>query len=241
MGVQPALKAIVFDFDGLILDTELPIYRSWLEVYAAHGHELPFDRWMLTVGTSGAAFDPRANLEGLLGRPLTQEVLDERARRRTELILANAVLPGVVELVAAARAAGLKTGVASSSTHSWVDAHLERLGILHLIDCIRCRDDVPSAKPAPDLYLAVLECLDVRPEESVAIEDSPNGVLAARAAGMRSVAVPNTITSGQDLSLADLKVESLRDVSLPELAAKLGLTVLRCESASSPVEGTHPA
>ncbi len=241
MGVQPALKAIVFDFDGLILETEEPIYRSWLEVYAAHGQELPFDRWMQTVGSSNAAFDPRANLEAQLGRPLPQDVLDERMRRRTEMVLAEAVRPGVAELAGAARAAGLKTGVASSSTHTWVDAHLERLGILRLFDCIRCRDDVATVKPAPDLYLAVMECLDVRPEESVAIEDSPNGVLAARTAGMRTVAVPNSITAGQDLSLADLKVETLRDVSLRELASKLGFRVLPCASASSPAEETRPA
>ncbi len=241
MGVQPALKAIVFDFDGLILETEEPIYRSWLEVYAAHGQELPFDRWMQTVGSSNAAFDPRANLEAQLGRPLPQDVLDERMRRRTEMVLAEAVRPGVAELAGAARAAGPKTGVASSSTHTWVDAHLERLGTLRLFDCIRCRDDVATVKPAPDLYLAVMECLDVRPEESVAIEDSPNGVLAARTAGMRTVAVPNSITAGQDLSLADLKVETLRDVSLRELASKLGFRVLPCASASSPAEETRPA
>ena len=241
MGVRAVLRAIVFDFDGLSLDTELPIYRSWLEVYTAHGQELPFERWILTVGSNNAAFDPRSNLEALLGRVLPQEVLDERMRRRTEMVLAEAILPGVAELAAAAREAGLKTGVASSSSHSWVDAHLERLGIRHLFDCVLCRDDVAAVKPAPDLFLAAALCLGVRPEETVAIEDSPNGVLAARTAGMRSVAVPNTLTSDQDLSLADLKVESLAGVSPAQLAAKLGFTVLRCESASSPAEETRPA
>lgn len=241
MGVQPTLKAIVFDFDGLILDTELPIYRSWLEVYASHGHELPFDRWMLTVGSNNAAFDPRANLEALLGRPLPPAVLDERMRRRTELVLQEVVRPGVVELAGAARDVGMKTAVASSSSHSWVDVHLERLGIRELFDCIRCRDDVASVKPAPDLYLAAAECVGVAPNEAVAIEDSPNGVLAAKAAGMLSVAVPNTITEGQDLSLADVKVDSLAGLSLADLAAKLGFTVFRCESASSPAEETRPA
>lgn len=241
MGVRPVLKAIVFDFDGLILDTELPIYRSWLEVYTAHGQELQFDRWMLTVGSSNAAFDPRGHLEALLGRPLSPDVIEERMRRRTELVLAEKLLPGVAELAAAAREAGLKTAVASSSTHSWVDTHLERLGIRRLFDCTRCRDDVAAVKPAPDLFLAAAECLGVAPEEAIAVEDSPNGVLAAKAAGMRAVAVPNTITAGQDLSLADVKVASLADVSLPELAAKLGFTVFRCESASSPAEETRPA
>src|SRR5438874_12323649 len=102
MEVRPNLRAIVFDFDGLILDTEQPIYRSWLEVYSAHGQELPFDRWMQTVGSSNAAFDPRANLEARLIPALTHEVLDDRMRRRTELGLAHAVLSGVAVLTSAA-------------------------------------------------------------------------------------------------------------------------------------------
>ena len=239
--MRPALKAIVFDFDGLILDTEEPIYRSWLEVYAAHGQELPFDRWIQIVGSSNAAFDPRANLEERLGRALTQDVLDERVRRRSELVMAQAILPGVAELAAAARDMGLKNGVASSSGGTWVRDHLERLGILELFECIRCRDDVQLVKPAPDLFLATLECLGVAPGDSVAIEDSPNGVLAAKAAGMFCVAVPNTITAGQDLSRADLVLPSLAGATPESLAASLGLTVFRCESGSSPVEETRPA
>src|SRR5438309_6677550 len=136
------IRAFVFDFDGLILDTEEPIYRSWLEVYQAHGEELPFERWIQTVGSSNAAFDPRGHLEERLGRPLDAEVLEQRIKRRAELILAQAVLPGVVELVTAARAAGLKVGVASSSSRDWVTGHLERLATLHQFDCVRCRGDV---------------------------------------------------------------------------------------------------
>ena len=241
MGVRPVLRAIVFDFDGLILDTEEPIYRSWLELYAAHGQELPFDRWMQIVGSSNAAFDPRANLEARLGRALTQQELDERVRRRSELVLEQAVLPGVAELAAAARDAGVKTGVASSSTQSWVREHLERLGILGLFECIRCRDDVQLVKPAPDLFVATLDCLGVSPADSVAIEDSPNGVQAAKAAGMFCVAVPNAITAGQDLGRADVVLASLAGSTPGSLAASLGLTVFRCESGSSPVEETRPA
>jgi len=234
------LKGIVFDFDGLILDTEEPIYQSWLEVYRAHGEELPFDRWMQIVGSSNAAFDPRGHLEQRLGRALPQDVLDGRLRRRTELVLAQAVLPGVAELAGAAREAGLKTGVASSSTQSWVREHLERLGIIRHFDCIRCRDDVARVKPAPDLFLAALECLGVKPEEAIAIEDSPNGVSAAKAAGMFCVAVPNSITAGQDLGHADLVLSSLAGATPEGLAAGVGLTLVSCASGSSPAEETRP-
>src|SRR5947209_10635234 len=107
MGVRSLLKAVVFDFDGLIIDTEEPIYRSWLEVYQAHGQDLPFERWIQTVGSSNAAFDPRTHLEHELGRALTQDVIDHRIERRTQLVLEQPVLPGVADLVDAARNRGL--------------------------------------------------------------------------------------------------------------------------------------
>jgi HAD superfamily hydrolase (TIGR01509 family) len=214
------IRAIVFDFDGLILDTEEPVYRSWLEVYQAHGEELPFERWVQIVGSTTAGFHPQHHLEERLGKPLPKEVLDRRIGRRTEMILAQALLPGVVQHLDAARERGLKLGVASSSTREWVAGHLARLGILDRFDCLRCRDDVANAKPEPDLYLAVLECLGVKASEAIAIEDSPNGVAAARRAGMRSVAVPNSITVGLDLSEADIKLGSLADVTLGDLLEK---------------------
>ena len=215
------IRAIVFDFDGLILDTEGPVYRSWLEVYRAHGEDLPFDRWVQIVGSTTAGFHPQHHLEERLGRPLPQEVVEGRIARRTEMVLAEKVLPGVVPLVDAARAAELRLGVASSSTRDWVAGHLSRLGILDRFDCLRCRDDVEHAKPEPDLYVAVLACLDVDPSEAIAIEDSPNGVMAAKRAGLRCAAIPNPITARLDLSQADLVLDSLADVSLNELLEKL--------------------
>jgi HAD superfamily hydrolase (TIGR01509 family) len=215
------IRALVFDFDGLILDTEEPVYRSWLEVYRAHGEELPFERWVQIVGSTTAGFHPQHHLEERLGRSLPKEVLDRRIGRRTEMILAQEVLPGVVRHLEEARGMGLKLGVASSSTSDWVRGHLARLGILERFDCMRCRDDVPNAKPEPDLYLAVLECLGVRGSEAIAIEDSPNGVLAAKRAGLRCVAIPNSITARLDLGQADLLLGSLAELTLPELLRKL--------------------
>ena len=216
------IRALVFDFDGLILDTEEPVYRSWLEVYQAHGQDLPFERWVEIVGSTTARFHPQHHLEERLGRPLPQEVLDRRVVRRTELVLAKQLLPGVVELADEARRSGLLLGVASSSTAEWVKGHLDRLGILDRFDCVRCRDDVANAKPAPDLYLAVLDCLGVDPAHAVAIEDSPNGITAARRAGMRCVAIPNSITAKLDLSGADFVLASLADMAPPALLARLG-------------------
>jgi HAD superfamily hydrolase (TIGR01509 family) len=215
------IRAIVFDFDGLILDTEEPIYRSWLEVYEAHGEALPFERWVQTVGSTTADFHPQKHLEERLGRRLPQEVIERRIGRRTELILGQQLLPGIAQHIDAASSLGLKLGVASSSSQDWVSGHLDRLGILGRFECVRCRDDVTNAKPAPDLYFAVLDCLGVSPSEAVAIEDSPNGVIAAKRAGMRCVAIPNAITASLDLSPADLVLRSLSEVTLPDLLQRL--------------------
>jgi len=215
------IRALVFDFDGLILDTEEPIYRSWLEVYEAHGEPLPFERWVQTVGSTNTQFHPQHHLEERLGRPLSQAVLEARVGRRTEMILAQQLLPGILQHIDDATALGLKLGVASSSTRDWVGGHLERLGILGRFDCVRCRDDVNHAKPAPDLYIAVLDCLGVSPSAALAIEDSPNGVMAAKQAGMLCVAIPNSITATLDLSQADVILRSLSDLPLQELLRRL--------------------
>jgi HAD superfamily hydrolase (TIGR01509 family) len=214
-------RAIVFDFDGLILDTEEPVYRSWLEVYEAHGEDLPFERWVQIVGSTTAGFHPQHHLEERLGRPLPQEVLDRRVGRRTEMVLAQEVLPGVVRRLEEARAMGLKIGLASSSTSDWVEGHLGRLGILQMFDCLRCRDQVANAKPEPDLYLAVIECLGVSATEAIAIEDSPNGILAAKRAGLLCIAIPNSITANLDLGQADMVLGSLAEVTLDDLLRKL--------------------
>jgi len=215
------IRAIVFDFDGLILDTEEPVYRSWLEVYQAHGEELPFERWVQIVGSTTTGFHPQHHLEERLGRSLPKEVLDRRIGRRTELVLAQELLPGVVQHIDQAKALGLKVGVASSSTSEWVRGHLSRLGILEKFDCLRCRDDVVNAKPEPDLYIAVLECLGVAASEAIAIEDSPNGVMAAKRAGLRCVAIPNSITATLDLSGADVRLRSLAEISLADLLKRV--------------------
>jgi HAD superfamily hydrolase (TIGR01509 family) len=218
------IRALIFDFDGLILETEEPIYRSWKEVYEARGVALPFELWVKTVGSSNQAFHPQRYLEQRLGAPLPQDVLDRRIARRVELVLAEPLMPGVADLAEAARAQGMKVGVASSSSRDWVRGHLERLGIVDLIDCLRTRDDVEHVKPDPDLYLASLDCLGVAAGEAVAIEDSPNGITAAKSAGLRCVVVPNSITAGLDLSQADLRLTSLADVTLPQLLERLGQT-----------------
>jgi HAD superfamily hydrolase (TIGR01509 family) len=212
------IRGLIFDFDGLILDTEGPEYQAWNELFLYHGAELDFATWSHCIGTSASVFDPHAHLEGLLGRELDRAAL--RAEHRTrcdQLIAAQCTLPGIESYLASARQLGLKVGLASSSSRAWVSTHLARLGLLEQFQCLRTRDDVERVKPDPALYLAVLAALDLQPAEAIALEDSPNGVLAARRAGLYCVAVPNPLTGRLDLGQADLIVPCLADLPLPEL------------------------
>jgi HAD superfamily hydrolase (TIGR01509 family) len=216
------LRAVVFDFDGLIIDTEGPVYQGWAEIYQEYGQHLPAGFWSTIIGRGANYFDPIAELERRLGRPLDGDAIRARRRvRERELVAALPILPGVREWRAEARALGVRLGVASSSGRTWVTGHLGRLG-LDDWDCIRCREDVERAKPAPDVYLAALACLGVGAGEAIAIEDSGTGVEAAKAAGLYCVVVPNPMTAGHDFGRADLVLGSLAERSLSEVAALAG-------------------
>jgi len=218
------LKALIFDFDGLILATETPEVLVWQSIYKDHGFELPLDEWIKTVGGYGISnFDAAEHLALLSSGRL--DPVSSRARYRKEsdeVIHASPILPGVVSIIQEAKQQGLKVAIGSSSAHSWVDAHAKRLGIFHYFDCIICRDDVAPGmtKPHPDIYLKSLEQLKVRKNEAVVFEDSPNGVEASRRAGIFVVAVPNQLTSQMGVS-GDLTVSSIADLTLQELQQKV--------------------
>jgi HAD superfamily hydrolase (TIGR01509 family) len=214
-----AIRGLLFDFDGLLVDTETPSRLVWEELYREHGHELPQDQWATLVGTIGAPFDPFGHLEELVGRPLDQEALAARRRAREhELADLEELRPGVEEYFAEANRLGLRTAVVSSSDDEWIERHLGRLGHLEGLDLIvAANGDTKRAKPRPDLYLDALDRLDLASTEAIAFEDSPNGVTAAKAAGLVCVAVPNPITATLALDDADLVLESLADVQLEQL------------------------
>lgn len=215
------VRALVFDFDGLILDTEVPVYQAWAEVYEQHGERLSLDFWTTIVGHGLSTFDTMAELERRLGRTLDREAIGASQRRReAELVNALPIAPGVLAWRQQAIEMGVRLGLASNSSRRWVVGHLERLG-LDGWRCIRCAEDVAEAKPAPDLYLAVLQCLGVSASEALAVEDSAAGVQSARAAGLYVVAVPSTLTANHDLSGADFLLRSLADATLGEVAARM--------------------
>ncbi|MGC8855697.1 MAG: HAD family hydrolase [Anaerolineae bacterium] len=215
------IKALFFDFDGLILDTETPEFEAWQAIYREQGEELPFEQWAQIVGGYGISqFDPAIYLNERCGGGLNLENLRARQKSGSEALLEKqAVLPGVVELLCQAREAHLHLAVISSSHHAWVDGHLARLGLSDFFEFTLCADDVPAGrtKPHPDLYLKGLERLRLAAQEAVVFEDSLNGVRAAKAAGIYTVAVPNEVTRRIGVEGADCLVHSLREFSLSKL------------------------
>jgi HAD superfamily hydrolase (TIGR01509 family) len=224
------LSALIFDFDGLIIDSETPLFVIWQEIYRDHGATLTLEMWQHALGTQGG-FDPYQDLETRAGVILRREDWVPRVRdehwRRCE---AEPLLPGVADRLAEARAQGLPSAVASSSGRAWVGPWLERHGLSETFGAVCTRDDVTAVKPAPDLFLLAARRLGVEPGACVVFEDSPNGLKAARAAGMRAVAVPNALTRPLPLPAHDLRLASLAEMTIAELFSRLEAPVPRGRS-----------
>jgi HAD superfamily hydrolase (TIGR01509 family) len=216
--IGPALRAVIFDFDGLIVDTEGPAYRSWQEIYAEFGCTLPLSIWERVLGGFTSVPFICEYLETLLGRPIEREaILARRQARKLELTAAEPVLPGVLDYISAAKTMRVRLGLASSSSRRWVTDNLAQRGLANVFDCLCCREDVQHVKPAPDLYVAALAGLGAGSEDAIALEDSPNGITAAKRAGLFCVAVPNKLTARLSLDRADMALPSLDAMPLAEL------------------------
>ncbi len=212
-------SALIFDFDGLILDTEVPVFEAWQENYNAHGHELPLETYVGCVGSDFEGFDPRSHLDSLVSEPVDWEHWDVRRKEKERgLVRELKPLPGIIALLDEARAFGTPCVVASSSPRSWVEGHLDRHGLLDRFVTTRCLDDVDSPKPAPDLFHAAANAVDVAAKDALVLEDSLNGLLAAIAAGIDCVIVPNRITECLEFPGALAVLESLETVGLEHLA-----------------------
>jgi putative hydrolase of the HAD superfamily len=208
------IRALLFDFDGTIWDSEAAVFNAYRRLYEEHGHELPVDRWTSGVGTLDG-FDPAEELEVLIGRELDDSASDPWAS------LDDVDLrPGVRDYLDGARERGIALGIVSSNSAEWIQRHLLRLGIADDWQAIVTADgDRSVAKPNPVLYRDALTRLGAAPADAIAIEDSPNGIAAAKAAGIFCLAVPNEVTERLDVSAADLVVRSLDELPLEDLLA----------------------
>jgi HAD superfamily hydrolase (TIGR01509 family) len=215
------ITALIFDFDGLLVDTETPAFESWQPIYAEYGQALSLDLWKDSLGTSHG-FDPLAHLVTLAGQALDREALwARRLAYKRKLSAQQPLLPGAQAILNQARSLTLPCALASSSGRPWIDQWLNLHNIASYFSCIRTAEDVTWTKPAPELFLSAAACLGVEASACLVFEDSPNGILAARAAGMRCVAVPGAITRQLVLPPADLVIESLDALPLADILRSL--------------------
>ena len=212
----PRAEAVIFDFDGTIVDTETTLFQAYAETFALHGHELDRVRWMEIIGTDDD-WDPLHDLARVVADLDVEATHAHRRTRRDELIELAGIRPGVLRWMDDADDLGIPLGIASSSPIDWVERHLDRLGLLERFACFACCNDLIPAKPDPTSYRLACEALGADPRRSVAVEDSPHGIAAAKDAGLYVVAVPHDLTRELDLSRADVVAESLDDVSLSDL------------------------
>lgn len=212
-------EAILFDFDGTLVDTEWTIYQAWLETFRRYQQDLPIEVYVQCIGSDFNTWSPQTHLEELTGRSFDWPEMD--AARQVE-IEANLSEQGPVEgtrELLAALAGKTRLAVVSSSSHRWVDGWLERLELASFFESVICRGDAPRIKPAPDLYLACASALEVAPANCLVIEDSLNGLRSAKRAGMMAYAIPNRITVVSDFSEADAVFQTLpqlHDALFPE-------------------------
>lgn len=211
------ISALVFDFDGLMLDTESALIAAYADVHAAHGMPFDHERFLHSVGHADYAFDPWHAFEKRADRAALET---ERRTRNRERDLHLPILPGVTALLDAARARSLRVGLASNSSHGHCERHLARIKLLDRFEFLACREDAPLPKPAPDLYKLVLQHFGLRGHEAIAFEDSQTGSLAAKRANLWTVAAPGPSTAHHDFAHVDVKVKSLAEVQLDGLMAR---------------------
>ena len=215
-------EAIIFDFDGLIIDTETPEFESWQDIFQSYGVTLDRELWDSAIGRHSKDLDIYGHLADLSGERIEREVVRPKMRRNyLERIERNPVLPGVEEYLGAAERMGLKLAVASSSSPGWAVGHLKDRGLLDHFEFVLDAGCVVNAKPDPELYNKAMERLGVKSDSAFAIEDSTVGLTAAKAAGLRCVVVPNPMTMRMDFSSADVRLGSLADLPLANLLAML--------------------
>ncbi|MGM0889718.1 MAG: HAD family hydrolase [Bacillota bacterium] len=210
------MKAVIFDFDGLILDTETVWYEAYKETMAFYESDLPLEHFVTCIGTDNTELNQY--FKDQLGERCNIEEIESRAKSLHEVKMKTAqAREGVKGYLEEAKRKGYKIALASSSTKEWVTHHLAELGLLHYFEVMITGDDVDKVKPAPDLYVKAIEVLGIQPAEAVAFEDSLNGLQAALTAGLKCVIVPNPVTDALAFEHHHLRLRSMADKSLSDV------------------------
>lgn len=215
------LMAVVFDFDGIIVDTETAVFEAYRLIYEQCGVSLTREQWCDQIGiwAEGPVDRWFTNLCELSDRAPDLATFQADKRRLFESLVSHEPMRGIRALVDALADAGVPTAIASSSPARWVVTAVDRAGLAGCFRTIVTAEDVTDRKPAPDAYLEAARRLGAAPAHSIAIEDSGPGIASARAAGMKTIAIPHWLTEGHDLSTADLRVAHAGELTVGILEA----------------------
>ncbi len=212
------IKAIIFDFDGTIIDTETAWYITFRDAYKSHDIDLTLQQYSQCLGTSLHSFNPYTHLKTHYNLPIDLEEFKQSVQKKhTNMMIKESVRPGILKLLETAKSKKLKIGLASSSERAWIDKFVKLHGIEDYFECYCTADTVSKVKPDPELYLQALKKLGVEPSEAIAIEDSPNGARAAVAAGIPTVVIKNDITKLLPFSEGHHTIDSLANYELDAL------------------------
>jgi putative hydrolase of the HAD superfamily len=215
-GEKALIKAIIFDFDGLIIDTETPWFEAYKETLGYYNVDLPLEHYVKSVGSDNTVLYEFFKQQ--LGESCNIEEIDTKAESiYKEKMKTPQAREGVKDYLQEANDLGYKIAIASSSTREWVTHYLDELGVLNYFNTIITQDDVEKVKPAPDLYLKAVDALNISSNEALAFEDSLNGLQAALAAGLKCVIVPNPVTKSLPFENYDLRLQSMAEKSLSDV------------------------
>jgi len=210
------IKAVIFDFDGLIVDTESVWFEAYKEVLQRYEVVLTLQKFSEVVGTSDEILFDFINLN--LKEPIEKKLIEQMAKELVDEKLLKPVLRESVEdYLISAKNAGLQIALASSSSREWVESFLKKLTIYEYFSVIKTKDDVKKVKPDPELYLKAIEEIGVQASEAIAFEDSLNGLIAATKAGLNCVIVPNQVTSHLEFENHSLRLSSMAEKSLEDV------------------------
>ncbi|MGG0177505.1 HAD family hydrolase [Gottfriedia acidiceleris] len=214
------IKAVIFDFDGLIVDTESVWFEAYKEVLQRYELELTLQKFSEVVGTSDEILFDFINTN--LKEPIEKELIEQMAKELVdEKLLKPSLRESVEDYLISAKNAGLKIALASSSSKEWVESFLKKLNIYEYFSVIKTKEDVKKVKPDPELYLKAIEEIGVQASEAVAFEDSLNGLIAATKAGLHCVIVPNQVTSHLEFENHSLRLSSMAEKSLEDVIKHL--------------------
>ncbi|UGB33264.1 HAD family hydrolase [Metabacillus sp. B2-18] len=210
------MKAVVFDFDGLIIDTELALYEAFRKILQLDTNEFPIADYASYIGTDSEALYDYI-LEKTNGQMTLEEIIEKSSSLHKENLKSPVARDGVEDYLKEAKNVGLKIGLASSSDRNWVTFFLKELNLLEYFDIIQTRDDVENVKPDPSLYQNVINFFGIEPSDAIAFEDSVNGSKAALAAGLKCVIVPNKVTENLPFENIHLRLDSMKDKAFSDV------------------------